>query len=231
MSFIGVVCGLKSEARAVRAALGANAGAEDRVVIGVSGANSARAEGIAQGFSASGATAILSIGVSGGLDPKLRSGDLIIGGRIITSDGEAWDSDPSLLAAIGDASAARGAATGPLFGADEIIATAAAKADLFENFNCLAVDMESHGAARAAGAAGTPFLAIRAIADTADGVLPKAALNAVAEDGSTRTLATLGAALRAPSQIPELMKLGQASGAALKTLRRDLSALLPRLMV
>ena len=88
--------------------------------------------------------------------------------------------------------------------------------------------MESHGAARAAAQNNTPFIAIRAIADPADRALPQAALGAVAPDGSTRVLKTLGAALRDPKQFPGLMKLGADSDAALKTLRRDLSPIFGR---
>ena len=118
-----------------------------------------------------------------------------------------------------------------LFGADFIIDSASKKSELFANHSAVAVDMESHGAARAAAHAGVPFLAIRAIADPADRALPKAALGAVAPDGSTRVMATLGAALRDPKQFPELMKLGADSAAATKTLRRDLGPLFFRLFL
>ena len=67
-SFIGVVCGLKSEAQAVAAAKVD----QSKLRIGISGANAARAEEIARGFCNDGASAILSVGVSGGLDPALK---------------------------------------------------------------------------------------------------------------------------------------------------------------
>lgn len=118
-----------------------------------------------------------------------------------------------------------------LFGADEIVDSTMKKSALFQNHGAAAVDMESHGAARAAARAGAPFLAIRAIADPAGRALPAAALNAVAQDGSTRVMATLGAALRDPKQFPELMKLGGDSSAAAKTLRRSLGPLFERLFL
>lgn len=213
--FIGVVCGLKSEAAAVRGALGDDA----RIRIGVSGANAARAEGIARRFCAGGARAIVSVGVSGGLDPALKPGDLIIGAAVVVKSGAAYESDLSLLAKL-DADASRGRAR--ILGADDIIDSAEAKAALFTEHQAIAVDMESHGCAKAARDAGVPFLAIRAVADPADRALPPAALGAVAPDGSTRIFKTLRAALRDPKQFPELMKLGEDSGAATKTLRRDL---------
>jgi hopanoid-associated phosphorylase len=212
--FIGVICGLKSEAEAVAYAVG-----KSRIRIGVSGANAARAEEIARQFCNERASAIISVGVSGGLDPALKSGDLVIGSSVIGDD--LYVSDPYLLRVVKDA--LQGSALiAPLYGADEIIDSVWKKATFYQNHGAVAVDMESHGAARAAARAGVPFLAIRAIADPADRALPAAALNAVAADGSTRVIATLAAAMRDPKQFPELMKLGADSNAALKTLRRDL---------
>ncbi len=204
---------------------------DKRLRIGVSGANAARAEAIAATLCHEGAGAIISVGVSGGLDPALASGDLIIGNQIIADDGAVWESHSYLIGAMRDAARDAGAKSGALFGSDEIIDNTSKKSALFHNHNALAVDMESHGAARAAAGAGVPFLAIRAIADPADRALPPAALNAVAQDGSTRTLATLGAALRDPQQFPALIKLGKDSEAALKTLRRDLGPLFDRLFL
>ena len=220
MGFIGIICGLKSEAQAVAAVVDSA-----KIRVGVSGANAARAEEIAQGFCGEGATAIVSIGVSGGLDPALQPGDLIFGRHVIGDDGARYDCDPHLSDVLRDDLASRNAKTGALFGSDDIIESAARKAALFQTHGCLAVDMESHGAARAASQHKVPFLAIRAIADPADRALPKAALGAVAPDGSTLVLKTLGAALRDPKQFPELLKLGADSAAATKTLSRDLGLL------
>jgi hypothetical protein len=90
--------------------------------------------------------------------------------------------------------------------------------------------MESHGAARAARTSGVPFAAVRAIADPASRALPPAALNAVAPDGSTKTLSVLMACAKAPGQFPALLQLGADSEAALKALRRDLGGLFRRLL-
>lgn len=222
--FVGVVCGLKSEGTAVSASVG-----DDKIRIGVSGANAARAEEIARSFCKEGADAIVSVGVSGGLDPALEPGALILAESVAEWGGKRWDCDKNLLIALGGATGGldggRRIKIGPVFGSDKIVEDAAAKATLYREHGCIAVDMESHGAARAAAHAGAPFIAIRAIADPADRALPPAALNAVAPDGSTLVFKTLGAALRDPKQFPELIKLGADSAAALKTLRRDLGLL------
>jgi adenosylhomocysteine nucleosidase len=250
-SFIGVVCGLKSEAQAVAAAKVD----QSKLRIGISGANAARAEEIARGFCNDGASAILSVGVSGGLDPALKPGDLVIGETIIADDGSVYASDRYLLSSLNSAHSGEGRNLPPrarknterdpglrrderggyivakLFGADEIIDSTMKKSALFQNHGAVAVDMESHGAARAAARAGAPFVAIRAIADPADRALPQAALSAVAPDGSTRVMATLSAAMRDPKQFPELMKLGSDSAAATKALRGCLGPLFARLFL
>ncbi|GJL93921.1 MAG: purine phosphorylase [Hyphococcus sp.] len=224
--FVGVICGLKSEAQAV-----ASTGEQSKLRIGVSGANASRAEELAAEFCEVGASAILSVGVSGGLDPALKPGDLVIGERVIADEGSVWTADSYLTGILKEEIEQSAAKMGALFGSDQIIDSAQRKAALFQNHNALAVDMESHGAARAAVHMGVPFLAIRAIADPAGRALPPAALGAVAPDGSTRAFKTLGAALRDPKQFPELMKLGADSAAATKTLRRDLGPIFCRLFL
>ena len=146
--FIGVICGLKSEAAAVSASVD-----QSKIRIGVSGANAARAEEIAKQFCDEGAAAILSVGVSGGLDPALKPGDLIIGETVIADDGSIYGADNYLMSIMREARPEH-ARFAPLFGADGIIDSAMKKSALFHNHGAVAVDMESHGAARAAAHAG-----------------------------------------------------------------------------
>lgn len=224
--FIGIVCGLKSEARAIRAAAG-----DERVRIAVSGASADRAEAMAAEFCRDGAKAILSVGVSGGLAPHLSPGDLLIGDAVRTRNGDEFAASTSLVAAFEMQTAETPLQRVTLFGSDEIVANAREKARLFERYSAAAVDMESHGAARAARAGGVPFAAVRAIADPASRALPPAALNAVAPDGSTRTFSVLLECAKAPGQFPALLQLGSDSEAALKTLRGGLGGLFRRLFL
>ncbi|MEM8772726.1 MAG: hypothetical protein AAGD92_13855 [Pseudomonadota bacterium] len=252
MALIAVICGLKSEAAVVRKSVG-----EENIRIGISGADAGRAYELAYAACQDGAAAVISIGVSGGLDPVLAPGDLVIGSAIIAEDGGQYEADQyllnSLLSAHSRASgnpalqdmepaaldpgfrrekrSKEGARIklGTLFGSDAIISSPAHKAALFANHAAIAVDMESHGAARAASEANVPFIAIRAIADPADRALPKAALGAVAPDGSTRVLKTLFDAMKAPAQFPALMQLGSDSNKALATLSGALPEIFDRL--
>ncbi|MBI1364924.1 MAG: hypothetical protein GC153_03080 [Alphaproteobacteria bacterium] len=223
--FIAVICGLKSEAAVVRACAPA-----EKIRIAVSGASAERAEELARGLCCESAAAILSVGVSGGLAPDLVSGDIILGSAIRTRSGSEYAASANLIASLEAAGTEVPTPRAIIFGSDEIVASAREKAMLFERYGASAVDMESHGAARAARAAGVPFAAIRAIADPASRALPPAALNAVAPDGSTRTLSVLWKCAKAPAQLPALLQLGSDSETALKSLRNSLGGLFRRLL-
>jgi adenosylhomocysteine nucleosidase len=220
--FVGIVCGLKSEAAAVRTSLKAAGLDANKFRIGVSGANAGRAEAIAQGFLDEGARAIISAGLCGGLDPALRSGDLVIAERVVSASGDVVLADKRLAAAVAREPARRVA----IFGSDEIVDSIEKKQALFRRYASETVDMESHGAARAAAKANIPFIAVRAVADGASRALPKAALKAVTPSGGVNILGVMLECIRTPQQFEEIALLGRDSGAATETLRRDLGRFL-----
>lgn len=215
--FVGIVCGLKSEANAVRASMKAAGVDAAKVRIGVSGANADRAEEIAQGFLNDGAKAIISAGLCGGLDPSLKSGDLILGERVVSAQGDIVIADKRLSAAA-DKFTPRHVA---IFGSDEIVDSIEKKKALFQRYAAETVDMESHGAARAAARADIPFIAIRVVADGAARALPQAALRAVTPTGGVNVANVLVDCIKQPQQFEEIFALGRDSGAATKVLRRD----------
>jgi adenosylhomocysteine nucleosidase len=73
---VGFVCGLQNEARCLTAA-----GIEKRIAI--SGARTARAVEVAQNLLSDGAESLVSIGLAGGLDPRLGPGAVIVAERVI----------------------------------------------------------------------------------------------------------------------------------------------------
>lgn len=220
--FVGIVCGLKSEAVAVRASMKAAGIDESKVRFGVSGANADRAEEIAQGFLSNGARAIISAGLCGGLDPALKSGDVVLGERVVSAQGDIVIADKRLIAAA-DKFSPRHVA---IFGSDEIIDSVEKKKALFQRYAAETVDMESHGAARAAAKAEIPFIAIRVVADGHDRALPKAALRAVTPSGGVNVMNVLVDCLKSPQQFEEIALLGRDSGAATESLRRDFGGFL-----
>ena len=153
---------------------------------------------------AEGATGILSFGIAGGLDPTLPPGTAILAAAVIAG-GERWAAD----AAWRDRLRARlpSAIVGDLAGVDRPAMSRADKYALASATGALAVDMESHIAARLAAAHGLPFAALRVICDPAGRAIPPAAIAGMREDGGTDLGAILVALLRSPGQLPAMMRL------------------------
>ena len=175
-----------------------------------------RLAGLIEAAIGDGAAGILSFGIAGGLDPGLRPGAVILAGGIITSD-KRWPVDAPWRARL--ATRLRDALPGDLAGVDAPVLSPAAKAALAAS-GARAVDMESHIAARLAGASGLPFAALRVVCDPADRVIPPAAIAGMREDGSTDLGAILQALLGAPGQLPAMIRLACEARAAFGALDR-----------
>jgi len=171
---------------------------------------------------AAGASGVISFGTAGGLAPHLVPGDCIVADAV-TAGMDSWQTDAAwseaLLAALPEAISA------PLAGVDRPVAEATAKRDLHTTTGAVAVDMESHIAARLAAAHDLPFAAFRVIVDPAQRALPPAALVALRPGGGVAVTAVLAALARQPGQIPRMMRLAldmQAAKSALLRGRRML---------
>ncbi|MDB5714901.1 MAG: phosphorylase, partial [Sphingomonadales bacterium] len=84
----------------------------------------------------------------------------------------------------------------------------------------LAVDTESHIAARVAARHGLPFAALRVISDAADEALPPAALVGMRADGSMALGPVLASLAKSPLQLPALIRTGISAGRAFRSLKR-----------
>jgi adenosylhomocysteine nucleosidase len=189
------VTGLRAEAKI----------AEGRGVATLSGGgDAARLALLLQGSLANGARAVVSFGIAGGLASGLAAGTVVIADAV--DDGETrWETDPHWQARLADA--LPGAMRGTLAGSDRAVATVADKARLHRSAGgALAVDMESHVAARLAALHQVPFAALRVIADPAERALPEAAVVGMRPDGSTDVVAVIRALARRPGELPALLR-------------------------
>ena len=194
---LGIVTGLAFEAQLLR---------HERALVRCAGLGPRAAQIAAERLADGGATALMSFGIAGGLDPALAPGALIIAGDA------AWAAD---LCKCFPAALPRSLAH-----TDQILASPTEKAALFATSGAAVVDMESAGIAEIAAAHGLPFVAVRVIADTAHDRVPSIAINATTADGRVRMLASIAGALRHPSQIPDLIRLGRQTAIATAVLRR-----------
>jgi hopanoid-associated phosphorylase len=200
---IALVVGLKQEARAASAPL---------TIVG--GGSAQRTYDLLE--RAGPIDAIMSFGIAGGIAPGHKPGDVILANRIVTDD--LFHADPRWLKTL--IRKIPGARVGALAGVDEMIGCRTHKAKLHRDTGALAVDMESHGAARFARERKIPFVALRAVADPHHRALPQSALVGMNPDGSTNVPAVLKRLVRRPGDLPGLILTAREASAAMAALLR-----------
>ncbi len=213
---VGVVTGLAAESRLIAD----HRGLPEGVRVYCAGADSTRAEERAELLLAEGATALISFGIAGALDPALASGDLILAHSVRAPEGQHYAVDETWRVAVAGSLPGQAATVrqGMILGSTETLLTTDQKAAAFGASGCLAVDMESHAVAAVAARHGVPFLALRAIADTADTPLPAFVTDAVKANGETAVLRAMGALAAQPWQLPAAFRLSRRSTLALARL-------------
>jgi len=174
---------------------------------------------------------VVSWGLCGGLDPRLRPGDLILGAEVVSDEG-AVRTDEAVTSSLAQRLGAGGAraVVERLAASAAPVLTAAAKAALRRATEASAVDMESLIAGRYALERGAPFAILRAVADPAERDLPPLVLKAVQSDGGINAAAVIGELVRSPGQLAGLRALAADSTAAFQALKRCRS-LLPGLFL
>ena len=169
-----------------------------------------------------GGSGIISIGIAGGLAPGLAPGDWVIASGVV-ADGVRTPTDSRwsqrLLQALPNAVYA------DISGVDAPVVAEADKRALHESAGTVAVDMESHIAAKIAARHGVPFTACRVIIDPAERTLPPAALVGMRADGRPDVLAVVRSLCQQPRQVFALMRViadARAARSALFSGRRRL---------
>lgn len=205
--------GLTAEARIARGA---------GVVTVTGGGDGARLALLLQGALARGARAVISFGIAGGLEPGLVPGTAVIG-RLVGDGATRVRSDAGWVERL--AGRLPQARIGDLVGVDRMVAGADGKRALYRATGALAVDMESHIAARLAAHHGIPFVALRIVADPAHRSLPHAAIVGMRPDGRMDGPEVARALARRPGEFPALVRTALDARAAFLSLRRSREAL------
>lgn len=237
---LGIVTGLKSEARILRGL--------DVRCISIGGKADGAAEKIER-LIAGGVSGLVSLGIAGALHPQLKCGDVVVAERVLAQDGQSWTANaawitsmrpttPIVIPALSRGPSAGqtqastwipaqgrddqgvGGGGGAILGLDRLLSSPQDKAAAFARTGALAVDMESHHVARAAAAHGLPFIAIRAISDRADEALPACFAGFVDGEGRTKMSAVLAALILGRVGLRELLAAGRSSRLAHQALFR-----------
>jgi len=156
---------------------------------------------------------VVSCGFCGALSPSLRAGDLVLATAVRGANGERLQA-PDLPIALPRA------VRGEIACAERVLATPEEKRALGAG-GALAVDLESAQVARAAAAAGVPWLALRAVVDDARTSLPGFAR----EPHPSFVWPALRHALYGPGAVLQLWQLARAERAAAASLFGALQAL------
>jgi adenosylhomocysteine nucleosidase len=163
---------------------------------------------------------VISFGVAGGLDPSLKSGDIVVATEVMAGDTR-WLAGLSLNEEqiAGIALGRRRVVRGMLAGVEEVVVAQSSKAALRSETGAAAVDMESHIAAAYAAENELPFAALRVISDPASRTLPALARNAIKPNGEIDLRKILGGLARNPQSLRALVSTGLDFNRALKSLR------------
>lgn len=173
-----------------------------------------------KGFDPKTIRGVISFGVAGGLDPSLRSGDVVVATEVMAGASR-WAAGFALSEELieGTGLGRQRVVRGGLAGVEQVVAAQAGKAALRSETGAAAVDMESHIAAAYAAEAGLPFAALRVISDPATRELPALAVSAIKPNGAIDLRKVLGGLARNPRTLRALVSTGRDFNRALRSLR------------
>ena len=212
-----IVTGLKQEAR-----IAAGPG----LTVICSSSNPTQLREMMTSFDPRSIRGIVSFGVAGGLNPALKSGDIVIASQIVTAN-RRWSTEASLTEDLVALPMKRGRSivSGVLAGVEAVVLGQVGKEALRATTGADAVDMESHIAARYAEYNGLPFAAVRVISDPSHRSLPQITMNAIKPNGKVDVWKVMRGVARNPRTIPHLISTGRDFNRALRSLRGCRSAL------
>ena len=189
------------------------------------GARNAR-EGVVALLGASGARALIVIGVSGALSPELATADLVVASRVTDEDGRVREADLESVAAAARATGGRAAV---IVSARRIADSVAEKRRLAAEAgpSLAVVDLESASYVAAAEAAGIPWIVLRAVSDTAGEALPPLLNRSLDDGGAVSRGRVLRGLLGDPGALPHLLTLRKRVAACALVLARAAEAALP----
>ncbi len=181
--------------------------------------------------------AIVAVGFAGGCNDSMDVGDVLLATQTHSLRGNPFDweegsldegipADAPLLERARDAVEIIGIdfVAGTSVTASGLVRTPGLARWLGDTYGVAAVDRESHWVARAARAAGVPFLSLRAIAYTVTETLPEVALDVPDAPSGGRVLPALRYALRDPRGLWRRMVALKAARTALATIIEALTS-------
>jgi adenosylhomocysteine nucleosidase len=169
---------------------------------------------------------LLVLGFAGGLSPALELGSLLVASRVLDGAGPAPEPDAVESARIARRCGARAAT---FYTSPRLLGTAGEKQDAWRRLRQdgpAAVDLETAAVGALARSRGTPYVALRAISDTAEESLPVPLERFVDGRGRIRRAALLREALLRPRLLRGLLLLRRRAALCSERLGRAAADLL-----
>jgi adenosylhomocysteine nucleosidase len=165
------------------------------ITISQSGQGAKNAARAARAAIEQGATALMSIGVAGGLVERISTGDVVVPDRVIDSaSGRTFGCSESWSSALRQCSGALGSVhSGTLLSVTDVLGTPEAKSSAAHRYGSIACDMESAAVASIAHEAQVHFAVLRVISDAYSDRLPNNVAGWVDNSGNARVRPVLGA--------------------------------------
>ncbi len=190
----------------------------------VSGPGYANADMACRWLVDQGAELLLNVGVSGGLDPSLRSGDLVIAEQVIQVEDEkprSWAPDTRCIEFLRECLSPTDAPVffGPVECVNFPLLTPQTKKNHFQAYGTICVDMESAAVVRAAREMNVPCMVVRAVCDDARKNIPVQALDGITAQGGIDTLKLLRNMLGKPVLLYHLLGMNKDFKRAMERLR------------
>jgi len=196
------------------------------LVLASAGVGMDAARAAAQGLVTQGVSALVSVGVAGGLAPEIESGHIILPSQLLQTDGRrvlgAWEPDIDGIDDAHQCLTDNGIPVrrGKVLTVSDGVLTRDAKAALFAQFRGLAVDMESAAVARVASEAGLPFFGLRAICDPAEKTVPSELYEVLDSGGKIRPGIIAMSLIRRPALVFDMWAMGRLFASARNALKQ-----------
>ena len=167
---------------------------------------------------------VLSSGFCGALRPGMKIGDIVMADSIVDVHGHELSVDLKL-----PGESQPGLHVGRIVTADAIIRSVQQKQQLAEQYEAVAVDMESLAVAQVCQETRTRFLAVRAVSDDLSADVPPEVLSVVGSTPTIRLGAALGAVWKRPGSVKEMWHLREAAQKAAEQLASFLDGVVTQL--
>lgn len=190
-------------------------------ILNIAGIGARRAEGAARALLASGVTGLVSWGTAGGLVTGLSPGSLVLPVSILRLDRSLYEVDQTWHDRLSTQLEGSVDLHGGILGeSSKVLMTSQDKESFSSRTGAVAVDMESGAIAAVASDAKIPFIAIRAISDAFDSVLPFTALKSFDKFGRLDKGRLMRGLARHPQDLTRWLRMMWELRSARKTLAR-----------